>query len=52
MSVSVSVYTKLPFAVGPLCATRSASTNPGAGSFQPSKVRTGTFRRIAADGGA
>ena len=31
MSVSVDLCTKLPFAVSPLCATRSASTNPGAG---------------------
>ena len=52
MSVSVKVCTKLPLAVGPLCATRSASTNPGAGSFQPSKVRTGTLRRMLAEGGA
>ena len=52
MSVSVSVCTKLPFAVGPLCATRSASTNPGGGLSQPSKVRTATLRRIAAEGGA
>src|SRR5665811_1383943 len=34
MSVNVNVCTKLPLAVGPLCATRSASTNPGAGSPQ------------------
>ncbi len=52
ISVSVSVCTKLPFAVGPVCATRSASTNPGGGSSQPSKVRTATLRRIAAEGGA
>ena len=30
MSVSTSVCTKLLFAVGLLCATRSASTNPAA----------------------
>jgi hypothetical protein len=30
--------------------TRSASTNPGDGSFQPSNVRTGTLRLIAAEG--
>lgn len=47
MSVTVSVCTKLPFDVGPLWVTRSASMNPGAGSSQPSKVRTGTLRRIA-----
>lgn len=33
MSVSTRVWMKLPRADGPLCATRSASTNPGAGSF-------------------
>ncbi len=36
---------KLPRADGPLCATRSASTNPGAGSFQSADVRIGTLRR-------
>jgi hypothetical protein len=52
MSVSVNVCTKLPFDVCPLRATRSASTNPGGGLSQPSKVRTATLRRIAAAGGA
>ncbi len=51
MSVSTSVCTKLPRAVGPLCATRSASKKPGAGSCQSEKVRTGTLRRTAAEGG-
>ena len=41
MSVTVSVCTKLPFATGPQCATRSASTNPGGGSSQSENVRTG-----------
>ena len=45
MSVNVSVCMKLPSAVGPLCATRSASMNPGAGSSQPSNVQIGTLRR-------
>ena len=52
MSVSTKVCTKLPFATGPLCETKSASTKPGGGSFQSSNVRTGTLRRIAAEGGA
>ncbi len=52
MSVSVSVCTKLPSAVGPLCATRSDSMNPGSGSFQSANVRTGTLRRTPAEGGA
>src|SRR5713101_6449685 len=52
MSVKTRVCTKLPFATGPLCETRSASTNPGGGLSQPSNVRTGTLRLIAADGGA
>lgn len=37
VSVSVSVCTKLPFAVGPLWATRSASTNSGGGFSQRRK---------------
>jgi Sulfatase len=44
------VCTKLPRATGPLCATRSASTNPGGGSSQSANVRTGTLRLIAAEG--
>src|SRR5438105_167553 len=44
MSVNTRVCTKLPFATGPLCATRSASTKPGGGLSQPSNVRTGTLR--------
>jgi hypothetical protein len=52
MSVSDNVCTKLPFAVDLLCATRSASMNPGGGLSQPSKVRTATLRQIAAEGGA
>ncbi len=51
MSVSTKVCTKLPFATGPLCATRSASTNPGDGSSQPSNVRSGTLR-LTAEGAA
>jgi hypothetical protein len=43
---------KAALAVGPLCATRFASTNPGAGLSQSSKVRTATLRLIAAEGGA
>jgi hypothetical protein len=50
MSVRTKVCTKLPLVTGPLCATRSASTNPGGGSSQSSKVRTGTLRLIAAEG--
>ena len=38
---------KLPLVEGPLCATRSASTKPGAGSFQSADVRTGMLRRSA-----
>ncbi|MGY3387890.1 hypothetical protein ACVWW6_000481 [Bradyrhizobium sp. USDA 3311] len=45
MSVSTRVWMKLPRADGPLCATRSASTNPGAGSLQSADVRIGTLRR-------
>ncbi|SDF32310.1 hypothetical protein SAMN05216337_105139 [Bradyrhizobium brasilense] len=45
MSVSTRVWMKLPRADGPLCATRSASTNPGAGSFQSADVLIGTLRR-------
>lgn len=45
MSVSTRVWMKLPRADGPLCATRSASTTPGAGSFQSADVRIGTLRR-------
>ncbi len=52
MSVSTKVCTKLPLATGPLWATRSASTNPGGGSSQPSNVRTGTLRLTAAEGAA
>ncbi len=52
MSVKVNVCTKRPLAVGPPCATRSASTNPGAGSSQPSNVRTGTLLRTTAEEGA
>jgi hypothetical protein len=52
MSVSVSVCTKLPSAVGPLCATKSASMNPGAGWFQSANARTGTLRRTPAEGAA
>ncbi len=52
MSVSTKVCTKLPFATGPLCATRSASTNPGGGSSQPSNVRSATLRLTAAEGAA
>src|SRR3954469_13046960 len=33
MSVNTSVCTKLPLAEGPLCATKSASTKPGGGSY-------------------
>jgi hypothetical protein len=49
-SASTSVGMKLPFGDEPLCATRSASTNPGAGSCQSEKVRTGMLRRIASEG--
>ncbi len=45
MSVRTSVCTKLPLVTGPLCATRSASTNPGGGSSQSENVRTGILRR-------
>ncbi len=45
MSVSTSVWAMLPAMVSPLCATRSASTKPGAGSFQSANVRTGTLPR-------
>ena len=45
MSVSTSVQTKLPDRVPPEWAKRSASTNPGAGSFQSPKVQTGTWLR-------
>ena len=45
MSVTVSVCTKLPFATGPQCATRSASTKPGGGSSQSENVRTGMLLR-------
>lgn len=45
LSVSTRVWIKLPRADSPLCATRSASTNPGAGSFQSADVRIGTLRR-------
>ena len=37
ISVTVSVCTKLPLSVGPLCATKSPSSKPAGGSFQPSK---------------
>jgi hypothetical protein len=50
MSVSTRVCTKPPLATGPLWATRSASTNPGGGSSQPSNVLTGTLRLIATEG--
>src|SRR4051812_1639027 len=45
MSVNTSVCTKLPLAEGPLCATKSASTNPGGGSCQSE----GAHRNAAAD---
>jgi hypothetical protein len=47
MSVSTIVWTKLPAADVPECATKSTSTKPGGGSFQSPKVRTGTERRTA-----
>ena len=45
------VCIKLPLTTGPLWTTTSASTKPGGGSFQPSKVRTATLRLIATHGG-
>jgi hypothetical protein len=45
MSVRTIVWTKLPAAEVPPCATKSTSTKPGGGSFQSPKVRTGTERR-------
>ena len=45
ISVSTSVHTKLPAIDDPQCATRSASTKPGAGSCQSPNVRTGTLPR-------
>ncbi|MHC2899828.1 hypothetical protein ACVIU4_011044, partial [Bradyrhizobium barranii subsp. barranii] len=50
-SVRTRVCTKLPRADGPLCATRSASTKPGAGSFQSAEVRIGILRRRACAAG-
>ena len=46
ISVSTSVQTKLPAIDDPQCATRSASTKPGAGSCQSPNVRTGTLPRM------
>ena len=45
ISVSTSVQTKLPAIDDPQCATRSASTKPGAGSCQSPNVRTATLPR-------
>ena len=45
ISVRTRVWAKLPRAEGPLCDTRSASTNPGAGSCQSECVRTGMLCR-------
>ena len=47
MSISTSVWTKAPAALTPECATKSTSTNPGGGSPQSPKVRTGPERRTA-----
>ena len=47
MSVSTMVCAKAPAALTPECATKSTSTNPGGGSPQSAKVRTGTERRTA-----
>ncbi len=41
ISVSTSVWMKLPRVEGRLWATRSTSTKPGAGSFQSADVRQG-----------
>src|SRR6202166_90755 len=49
ISVKTRVCVKAPFANGPECATRSASTKPGAGLFQSENVRTGTLRLIAVE---
>ena len=48
MSVSTSVCMKLPLATGPLCATRSASKNPG-GGYLP--IRESAHRNAAPDSG-
>jgi hypothetical protein len=45
MSVSTTVWTKLPAAEVPAWATKSTSTRAGGGSFQSPNVRTGTARR-------
>src|SRR5262249_39888674 len=47
ISVSTMVWTKLPAAEVPACATKSTSTKPGGGSVQSPNVRTGTARRTA-----
>jgi hypothetical protein len=49
ISVKTRVCVKAPFAGGPECATRSASTKPGAGLFQSENVRMGTLRLIAVE---
>ena len=49
ISVKTKVCVKAPFANGPECATRSASTKPGAGLFQSENVRTGTLRLITVE---
>ena len=48
MSVSVRVWTNSPSVLlPPQCSTMSISQNPGGGSSQSAKLRTGMLRRIA-----
>lgn len=46
-SVSTSVHANAPARLGPECATRSISMNPGGGSSQSLNVRIRTLRRTA-----
>ena len=50
MSVSTRGCRKLLRATGPQCTTRSASTKPGAESFQSAKVLIATARLTADNG--